>query len=765
MNNQKLSPQGYNIQKDPVNTNPFWENAEGGNVPAGGLTGQVLTKRTNADYDTEWKTPESGGGSGLPAGGMVGDILKKTADGAAWEYPGFASESELDAVESTANSALSTAEAAQSAVAAERTRAMAAEEALSEGFTSTDEQIAELDAAIKKEVTDRENAIDAETTARTAADTALSGRIDSVASDLSQYKQTTDASLQSLSAADTSLNDLITQEANARADADALLQQDITDGLSTEQTARQNADDSLRTLITGLSGDVTDQTALITDLEGRVTHSEEDITSLQNRMGDAETNIDTVEEDISSLQSSIDNIDDRVTTLEQESGSGGSGDVLPKLYMSDTERGANPVDTTIYTQTSERKYLLVRHVAAGTNQSGDTFKNDPVDANAGTVNILGNDVANNWTYANSVCGSGMGSPSTTGIFKNYSNLRAAFGLHLIPGAKPSSSTYNARKFVLDASVKTGCLIALDTKSNINSGIATDPVSGGTTGQVLTKTSDNDYDWEWVTPAGGSSLPSGGSAGDLLRKTADGEEWYTPSYADKSFQDTVEGSFGLGTDYTTDKETSQYAQVLMLPFIVNDPKGAVDVDIYASEYGIASLTDAIPDALKNNINSLSGRGVAYQADLIRASNNLVFKAASNNNVYLTVKCGPEYVAGSNLVQQFPYIKYTAPTTKNRFIMKYEISITPPGSTAPLTADTIADIRRGTTVTPVFIKSNSSILYARPAGFLITNWSTNTVTSELFLDNQISKIYSDMNTQKTTNFFWGVTMDTIRLMEAF
>ena len=34
------------------------------NVPSGGTTGQVLTKRSNTNYDLQWSTPSSGSGSG-----------------------------------------------------------------------------------------------------------------------------------------------------------------------------------------------------------------------------------------------------------------------------------------------------------------------------------------------------------------------------------------------------------------------------------------------------------------------------------------------------------------------------------------------------------------------------------------------------------------------------------------------------------------------------------------------------------------------------
>ena len=53
-----------------------------GGVPAGGTTGQILSKKTGSDYDTEWTDAKGGG---LPSGGTTGQVLTKTQDGAAWE--------------------------------------------------------------------------------------------------------------------------------------------------------------------------------------------------------------------------------------------------------------------------------------------------------------------------------------------------------------------------------------------------------------------------------------------------------------------------------------------------------------------------------------------------------------------------------------------------------------------------------------------------------------------------------------------------------
>lgn len=52
-----VSPQGYQITKDPVNNNPFWESEEANPqalLPSGGATGDILRKKSANNYDTEW---------------------------------------------------------------------------------------------------------------------------------------------------------------------------------------------------------------------------------------------------------------------------------------------------------------------------------------------------------------------------------------------------------------------------------------------------------------------------------------------------------------------------------------------------------------------------------------------------------------------------------------------------------------------------------------------------------------------------------------
>lgn len=52
----------------------------------------------------------------------------------------------------------------------------------------------------------------------------------------------------------------------------------------------------------------------------------------------------------------------------------------------------------------------------------------------------------------------------------------------------------------------------------------DMLGGGTTGQVLSKASNTDYDFSWITLPVVQGLPAGGNLGDVLVKTTDGHAW-------------------------------------------------------------------------------------------------------------------------------------------------------------------------------------------------------------------------------------------------
>ena len=75
-NDRPLSPQGYVIGMFPTNSNPFWEGESpvptGQGIPAGGTTGQVLTKKSDTDYDADWQ--DSQGGPGTTGGYYVPSV-------------------------------------------------------------------------------------------------------------------------------------------------------------------------------------------------------------------------------------------------------------------------------------------------------------------------------------------------------------------------------------------------------------------------------------------------------------------------------------------------------------------------------------------------------------------------------------------------------------------------------------------------------------------------------------------------------------------
>ena len=85
-----MAEQSYNLKYTGKEIDDLLDKANAMNssaqVPVGGTSGQVLTKKSGTDYDAEWKTP----GVALPAGGTAGQILTKngsTNGDASWKTP------------------------------------------------------------------------------------------------------------------------------------------------------------------------------------------------------------------------------------------------------------------------------------------------------------------------------------------------------------------------------------------------------------------------------------------------------------------------------------------------------------------------------------------------------------------------------------------------------------------------------------------------------------------------------------------------------
>ena len=172
----------------------------------------------------------------------------------------------------------------QSNIDAEETARIAADSALQTQITNNDTDITALQAAD----TTLQNNIDAEETARIAADAVLQANIN-----LETANRTT---------ADTTLQNNINAEASTRASADTTLQGNI----DTEEAARIAADTDLAN---DISTEASTRSAADTALQGQITSNDGDISGLDTRLTAAESNITSNDSDISAL-------DGRLTTAE-----------------------------------------------------------------------------------------------------------------------------------------------------------------------------------------------------------------------------------------------------------------------------------------------------------------------------------------------------------------------------------------------------------------------------------------------------------------
>lgn len=93
-----MADQGYNLKYTGKEIDDLLDKAKAMNssaqVPTGGSTGQVLAKKSAADYDLKWVDQSTGGDThGIPAGGISGQVLTKKSSAnfdAEWKTPSSA---------------------------------------------------------------------------------------------------------------------------------------------------------------------------------------------------------------------------------------------------------------------------------------------------------------------------------------------------------------------------------------------------------------------------------------------------------------------------------------------------------------------------------------------------------------------------------------------------------------------------------------------------------------------------------------------------
>lgn len=524
-NTQRLSPQGYNINNAPLNENPFWAEEEtGGNVPSGGLTGQALVKRSNADYDTEWKTIQSGGG--LPAGGAAGDLLTKTESGAVWETPDFASSDDLEATDAIAREARTAATTNAAAITAETNRATAAEQAnaaaitseasraataeasLSSDIAAVEQDVAGLDSALQDEIdraeaaeSDLSGLITAESDRAQAAESSLSDDIDGVAADLS------------------------TEETN-RAAADTQIRSDLTADITAEATTRATNDAALQTQIDQITGSIPTPAQFQEVPDLYINSVKQSITLDDYNMSSASTSTLMV------LRQLFDSATQTVSRFWQKISSGlllnltsvasrGCLFVLPGSYPA-SMIGTVDVDTTdtvaggttgqVLTKTSNTDYdwEWATPATGGGDTLPDQTYNNTVITNitdtatstaSGKFSYLqqyfnGTQLTRRWKMMQGLIA------DLIGFFSGGSVVSNAFLMtdntqSSDYGGVPVKPVYGL--FRTGTAASAGQLLVASGGLN-SAAVLTDTVIGGTAGQVLTKSSSNNYDWEWITPA-------------------------------------------------------------------------------------------------------------------------------------------------------------------------------------------------------------------------------------------------------------------------
>lgn len=176
-------------------------------------------------------------------------------------------------------------------------------------------------------------------------------------------------------------------------------------------------------------------------------------------------------------------------------------------------------------------------------------------------------------------------------------------------------------------------------------------AGGTTGQVLKKHSNEDYDVEWADESGGGGsggdLPTGGQDGDILTKdntVSGGAVWKTPDFADHKDVEELAGEIAHAS-----------ADIILLK---KDVSGLKEEDI-SQNAAIASQSErtgtlevdmvAVKDKNNEQDTALESQGAAIAANTTELSN--VKKTVGDlNSKVTTLGADVEQVKTENATQQ-------------------------------------------------------------------------------------------------------------------
>ena len=521
-NTQRLSPQGYNINNAPLNENPFWAEEEtGGNVPSGGLTGQALVKRSNADYDTEWKTIQSDGG--LPAGGAAGDLLTKTESGAAWETPDFASSDDLEATDAIAREARTAATTNAAAITAETNRATAAEQANAASITAEASRAATAEAslssdiaAVEQDVAGLDSALQDETDRAEAAESDLSGLITAESNRAQAAESSLSDDIDGVAA------DLSTEEAN-RAAADTQIRSDLTADITAEATTRAANDAALQTQIDQITGSIPTPAQLQEVPDVKINDVLQTATLQAYNASSAASNIRlalrqrfnsatqtwtrfwshltgktvTVDSDVPFIGRlpvfSGQSDDFEIHAVKTSPISGGTtGQVLTKASNTDYDWSWQTPSTgggdTLPDQTYNNNVITNITETATATASGKTSYLQQY--------FNGTQLTRRWKMMQGLIADLIGFFSSGSLVGN-AFLMSDNSQSSDYGGVPVKPVYGL--FRTGTAASAGQLLVASGGLN-SAAVLTDTVIGGTAGQVLTKSSSNNYDWEWTTPA-------------------------------------------------------------------------------------------------------------------------------------------------------------------------------------------------------------------------------------------------------------------------